>query len=76
MSDPPDQERHKQALKIIANPTDHQVCEGCGSIVTIRTYSCPNCHGYRFDPDEKRVVTQAKLLASRSSSSVVSSDLQ
>ena len=68
-------ERLKQAEKILESPADYKVCEGCGSIVMLRTISCPNCHGYRFDETEKRVAKQAKALAKKQASSVLSSDL-
>ena len=71
---PPD-ERAKQALKILETPAEYKVCEGCGSIVTERTVSCPSCHAYQFDASEDRVVRQAKFLAKRGASSVLSSDL-
>ena len=73
-SDAPDQ-RQKQAAKILEQPDDYKVCEGCGSIVTIRTSRCPSCHAYLFDESSDRVVAQAKLLAARQASSVLSSDL-
>ena len=68
-------ERLKQAEKILEQPAEYKVCEGCGSIVTARTISCPSCHAYQFDETEIRVVTQAKILAKRQASSVLSSDL-
>lgn len=68
-------DRLKQAQKIMEQPADYKVCEGCGSIVTVRTTACPSCHAYRFDESETRVVTQAKALARRQASSVLSSDL-
>jgi hypothetical protein len=56
-------------------PADYKVCEGCGSIVTTRTFHCPSCHAYNFDEAPARVLVQAKLLATRQASSVLSSDL-
>ena len=70
----PDQ-RQKQAARILEQPDDYKVCEGCGSIVTIRTSHCPSCHAYLFDESSDRVAAQAKLLAARQASSVLSSDL-
>jgi len=77
MSSPSDanKERLKQAEKILEQPAEYKVCEGCGSIVTVRTMSCPSCHAYRFDETEERVVVQAKILAKRQASSVLSSDM-
>ncbi|CAN5671988.1 hypothetical protein BH11VER1_BH11VER1_31960 [soil metagenome] len=68
-------ERIKQAEKILEQPEDYKVCEGCGSIVTARTVSCPSCHAYCFDDTSERVKKQAKLLAKRAAHSVLSSDL-
>lgn len=68
-------DRKNQALKIISNPSQYQVCEGCGSIVTARTISCPNCHGYLFDNDTDRVIAQAKALSTRGPRGVSSEDL-
>lgn len=69
------QERIKQAEKIMEQPDDYKVCEGCGSIVTARTVSCPNCHAYCFDETSESVKKQARLLAKRAAHSVLSSDL-
>ena len=74
-AEPPSSDRGRQAAKILENPCDYKVCEGCGSIVTLRTTACPNCHAYQFDATEPRVVQQARALARRSASSVLSSDL-
>ena len=72
---PPLNDRVRQAEKIAEHPEDYKVCEGCGSIVTSRTVTCPSCHAYLFDPGHDRVVAQAKLLATRLQSGVLSSDL-
>jgi precorrin-6B methylase 2 len=68
-------DRAKQAAKILEAPAQFKVCEGCGSIVTARANSCPSCHAYQFDASEERVVTQARVLATRDANSVLSSDL-
>ncbi len=68
-------ERAKKAAEISAHPRHYKVCEGCESIVVARANTCPNCHGYRFDEDTKRVVDQATLLGSRPQSSVKPEDL-
>jgi hypothetical protein len=68
-------ERAKRAAKIILEPSLYKVCEGCESIVSIQANTCPNCHGYRFDNDSERVVSQAKLLGSRPQTSVRPDDL-
>lgn len=71
----PSDARQKQADRIIGQPADYKVCEGCGSIVTARTSHCPSCHAYNFDAAPERVLAQAALLAKRQASSVLSSDL-
>lgn len=68
-------DRGRQAAKILQDPAQYKVCEGCGSIVTARSTACPNCHAYQFDPSASRVSDQARALARRSGSSVLSSDL-
>ena len=68
-------DRSRQAAKILEKPADYKLCEGCGSIVTARTTACPNCHAYQFDLTPSRVIEQARALAQRSASSVLSSDL-
>ncbi len=68
-------ERARKAAKIISEPTQFKVCEGCESIVASRVVICPNCYGYRFNEDPAAVVEQAKLLASREQTSVIADDL-
>lgn len=68
-------ERALRAAQITAQPQRFKVCEGCESIVTIQANTCPNCHGYRFDEDPQRVISQAKLLGSRPQTSVKPDDL-
>lgn len=68
-------DRSQQAQKIIKNPSGFKVCEGCGSIVVMKSVSCPNCHAYCFDSETKRVLRQAKVLAKRAARSVLFSDL-
>lgn len=67
--------RKDKALKIAANASAYKVCEGCDSIVSIRSVLCPNCHSFRFDESRTRVISQAKLLGSREQNSVTASDL-
>jgi RNA polymerase subunit RPABC4/transcription elongation factor Spt4 len=74
-TDPVLTERARQAAKILENPALFKVCEGCGSIVTTRTTSCPSCHAYQFDGSDLRIITQAKALARRDANSVLSTDL-
>jgi len=67
--------RLDKAKEIVNNPSDYMVCEGCDSIVVSNTIICPNCHGYRFDSGESRVVDQAVWLGTREQTSVTSQDL-
>lgn len=67
--------RKEKAQKIAANAASYKVCEGCDSIVGIRTVLCPNCHSFRFDESPVRVIHQAKVLGAREQSSVTASDL-
>ena len=75
MADSTSNDRTRQAAKILENPALYKVCEGCGSIVTLRTVCCPSCHAYQFDESDKRVTSQAVALAKRGASAVLSSDL-
>ncbi len=68
-------ERARKAARIIAEPTLFKVCEGCESIVAARVTICPNCYGYRFNPDPASVTAQAQLLAAREQKSVLAEDL-
>jgi len=69
-------DRSERAAKIISQPGDFKVCEGCDSIVAKRVALCPNCNGYRFDDHPERVVEQAKMLASRAQTTVTHEDLE
>jgi len=69
-------DRAARARKIIDNPDQFKVCEGCESIVTTRVTTCPNCHGYRFDESAESVKEQAAVLASRPQQSVTSADME
>lgn len=68
-------ERARKAEKIMADPANFKVCEGCDSIVAERVAICPNCYGYRFDGDPGVVVEHAKMLGAREQRSVVADDL-
>ena len=74
MSDAHMAERAARAEKIIAAADQFKICEGCDSILAERVTSCPNCHGYRFNPDRDEVIAHARFLASRAQTSVTSSD--
>jgi hypothetical protein len=69
-------ERAAKAAKIAQEPELYKVCEGCESIVTRRVFTCPNCHGYRFEEDPAEVIRQANILGSREKTSVLTEDLQ
>jgi hypothetical protein len=71
----PPESRKEKAQKIAANPSAYKICEGCDSIVTLVSVTCPNCHSFRFDASAVRVVEQAVMLGSREQNSVTSSDL-
>ncbi len=62
--------RAQRAAQIAKKPELYKVCEGCESIVMRGANTCPNCHGYRFDEDAERIVTQAGILGKRLPNSV------
>lgn len=68
-------QRARQAEKIIANPANYKICQGCESIVVTKAAMCPNCHGYRFEHDSNEIVKHAKQLAGRGQRSVAQTDL-
>ncbi len=68
-------DRAERAAKIIEQPEEYKICEGCDSILTAGAVTCPNCHSYRFDTDPQTVVTHAQLLGSRAQTSVTREDL-
>ncbi|MDE0835046.1 MAG: hypothetical protein OSA84_01685 [Akkermansiaceae bacterium] len=67
--------RVEAAAKIVSNPDNYMVCEGCDSIVGRATAICPNCHSFRFDAETDSVVHQAVILGSREQRSVTAEDL-
>jgi RNA polymerase subunit RPABC4/transcription elongation factor Spt4 len=67
--------RAETAAKIVSNPGNYKVCEGCDSIVGKATAICPNCHSFRFDSEHDSVVHQAVILGSREQRSVTAEDL-
>lgn len=69
------QARARQAARIVSHPERYKICEGCDSIIVVKSASCPNCYGYRFNEDRRDVVIQARLLGSREQTSVVAEDL-
>lgn len=68
-------ERLQKAQEIASNPSAYKVCECCDSIVGAGSVTCSNCHGYRFDKSQTRVVDQAIFLGTRKKTSVTASDL-
>jgi uncharacterized paraquat-inducible protein A len=58
-------QRAQRAAEIITHAHQYKVCEGCDSIVTADTITCPTCHSYRFDSTAERVIAQAEYLATR-----------
>lgn len=68
-------ERLQKAQEIASNPSAYKVCECCDSIVGANAVACSNCHGYRFDDSQTRVVDQAIFLGTRKKTSVTASDL-
>ena len=69
-------DRARQADKIVKNPANYKICEGCDSIVLVKAHTCPNCASYRFEESHVAVIAQARLLGRRERRSVVPSDLE
>ncbi|HUB66280.1 MAG TPA: hypothetical protein VL981_02190 [Candidatus Methylacidiphilales bacterium] len=67
--------RAERAAQIAQQPRLYKVCEGCESIVMREAATCPNCHGYRFDTDPKRVISQAAILGKRLPNSIPPNEL-
>lgn len=70
-----DKDRIAAAIRIMAEPWEYKVCEGCDSIVTEKTIICPSCKSYRFDVNELSVSKMAKELAQNEQKSVTKTDL-
>ena len=70
------EDRARQADKIVKNPANYKICEGCDSIVLAKAHTCPNCAGYRFVENTAAVVAQARLLGTRERRSVMASDFE
>ena len=68
------QDRARQADKIVKNPANYKICQGCDSIVLKKTHTCPNCASYRFEEGEEAVIQQARILGNRERRSVVPGD--
>lgn len=74
MSESKETSRKDAASKIIAEPGKYKVCESCGSIVVLKSSTCPNCNAYRFDVSVEHVRAQAELLADRDPLSIDKKD--
>jgi hypothetical protein len=70
------EERARQADKIIRNPDNYKICEGCDSIVLTKVHTCPNCASYRFLESPAAVICQARILGTRERRSVIISDFE
>ena len=56
------EDRARQADKIVKNPSNYKICEGCDSIVLAKAHTCPNCAGYRFQEGKAiTLVTEAEV---------------
>ncbi len=69
-------DRAERAQRIIDDPDNFKVCEGCDSIVVASVDLCPNCNSYRYNDDPLEVVIHARELASRPQQSVTIWDLE
>ncbi len=70
------EERARQADKIVKNPANYKICEGCDSIVLTKVATCPNCASYRFEDQLDLVISQARMLGQRQRTTVLASDLE
>ena len=70
-----DEDRLKQALVILLQPELFKICEGCDSIVTIRTVVCPSCKAYKFNDNPEDVVDHTKEISVCEQKSVTDEDL-
>jgi len=65
------QQRTEAFERIVYNPQNYKICEGCTSIVTAATELCPACHSFRFNHDETDVGLHAIELHMRNATSVI-----
>lgn len=68
-------QRRNQAAKILEQPEQFKICEGCESIVARRVVICPGCDSYRFEESSEAICEHARELAEREPTSVLASDL-
>ena len=76
MDDKYEFDTRKEAAEYIIDYWEHyKVCEGCDSIVTLKTRVCPVCAAYRFDASKKTIVTMARELSKHDQRSLLYDDL-
>jgi rRNA maturation endonuclease Nob1 len=69
-------ETRKEAAEYIIDYWEHyKVCDGCDSIVTVKTHICPVCAAYRFDTNKKKVINMARELSKHDQRSLLYDDL-
>ena len=69
------QERLEQALIILLQPELFKICEGCDSIVTVKTVICPSCKTYRFNEKLDDIIEHTKEISVQDQQSVTDKDL-
>lgn len=67
--------RLQQALVILLQPENFKICEGCDSVVTLKTVICPGCKAYRFNGNIEDIITHTEMLAERQQQTVTDEDL-
>lgn len=76
MNDKYEFDTRKEAAEYIIDHWEYyKVCEGCDSIVTLKTRICPVCATYRFDASKKTVVSMSKELSKHDQRSLLHDDL-
>jgi RNA polymerase subunit RPABC4/transcription elongation factor Spt4 len=69
------QKRLEQALIILLQPEMFKICEGCDSIVTLKTVICPSCKAYKFNENLDDIIEHTKEISVREQRSVTDKDL-
>jgi len=69
------EKRLAQALVILLQPELFKICEGCSSIVTVKTVICPSCKAYRFNVNTDDVIAHTKDISVKTQQSVTDKDL-
>lgn len=69
------QKRLEQALVILLQPELFKICEGCDSIVTVKTVICPSCKTYRFNENLDDIIEHTKEISVKEQQSVTDEDL-